>query len=231
MGHHTNKISGITYNKDYDDKPTVDNLAAMYAARGASSLTAAARFVFALVPMNKFLWESHYSEIAPQGLYRNDLIGFVEAKSNYSGVSENILWLEKNILKIPTIENSEEETNVFTISELTEAEEQRFKKFEEINKEKLLQQIHHIKSFFQLTPERIKAVEDRKVYKLDLPLNQLVEFLANRDPEYQNQKIEFKTIKSRYQRLITSIAYHYDSMGGKVKHKVFIQRQDKSINL
>ena len=245
IGHHTNKISGITYNKDYDDKPTVDNLAAMYSARGASSLTAAARFVFALVPMNKYLWESHYSEIAPQGLYRNNLIGLVEAKSNYSGISEDILWLEKNILSIPTVENSEEKTNVFTVSELTEAQEQRFKKFEEINKEKILLQIHHIKSFFKLTPERIKEIEDAKVYNVELPLNQLVEYLANRDPEYQNQKIEFKTIKSRFQRLITSIvdhpmpipnttlefAYHYDSMGGKVKHKALIQRKDNSLNL
>ena len=192
-----------------------------------------------------YLWESHYSEIAPQGLYRNNLVGLIEAKSNYSGLSENIKWLEKNIIKIPTLENTEEETNVFTVSELSEAEEQRFKKFEEINKEKLLLQIHHIKSFFQLIPERIKEIEDGKLYKIELPLNQLVEFLANRDPEYQNQKIEFKTIKSRFHRLITSItdhpmpipntkiefAYHYDSMGGKVKHKVMIQRPSSSFCL
>ena len=245
IGHHTNKISGITYNKDYDDKPTVDNLAAMYSARGASSLTAAARFVFALVPMNKFLWESHYSEIAPQGVRRNDLVGLIEAKSNYSGLSENIYWLEKNIIKIDTIENTEEATNVFTASELTEAEEQRFKKYEEINKEKLLQQIHHIKLFFNLTSETIKSIEDRDKQPVELPLNQLVEFLANRDPEYQNQKVEFKTIKSRFHRLITSIAdhpmkipntkvefsYYYDTFGGKVKHKVRIDSQDKSIDL
>ena len=239
MGHHTNKISGINYNPKYDEKPTVDNLAAMYSARGASSLTAAARFVFALVPMNKYLWESHYAEIAPQGVRRNDLVGLIEAKSNYSGLSENIFWLEKNIITIDTLENTQEKTNVFTASELTEAEEQRFKKHEEINKEKLLQQIHHIKSFFKLTSEVIKNVEDHSVRNLELPLNQLVEYLANRDPEYQNQKIEFKTIKSRFHRLITSIAdhpmkipntklefaYRYDSMGGKVKHKVSIEAE------
>ena len=245
IGHHTNKISGITYNKDYDDKPTVDNLAAMYSARGASSLTAAARFVFSLIPMNKYLWESHYSEIAPQGLYRNELVGWVEAKSNYSGLSENILWLEKNIIKIPTLQNTEEETNVFTVSELSEAEEQRFKKYEEINKEKLLAQIHHIKSFFQLTQEKIQEIEQGKTYNIELPLNQLVEYLSNRDPEYQNKKIEFKTIKSRFHRLITSIVdhpmkipntkvefcYRYDTFGGKVKHKVSIEMADRSINL
>ena len=239
MGHHTNKISGINYNPKYDEKPTVDNLAAMYSARGASSLTAAARFVFALVPMNKYLWESHYAEIAPQGVRRNDLVGLIEAKSNYSGLSENIFWLEKNIITIDTLENTQEKTNVFTASELTEAEEQRFKKHEEINKEKLLQQIHHIKSFFKLTSEVIKNIEDHSVRNLELPLNQLVEYLANRDPEYQNQKIEFKTIKSRFHRLITSIAdhpmkipntklefaYRYDSMGGKVKHKVSIEAE------
>ena len=245
IGHHTNKLSGITYNKDYDEKPTVDNMAAMYSARGASSLTAAARFVFALVPMNKYLWESHYSEIAPQGLYRNSLVGFIEAKSNYSGISENILWLEKNIINIPTLENTEESTNVFTVSELAEAEEQRFKKFEEINKEKLLSQIHHIKSFFQLTQEKIQEIEQGKIFNIELPLNQLVEYLSNRDPEYQNKKIEFKTIKSRFHRLITSIVdhpmkipntkvefcYRYDAFGGKVKHKVSIERSDRSINL
>ena len=237
MGHHTNKISGINYNPKYDEKPTVDNLAAMYSARGASSLTAAARFVFALVPMNKLLWEAHYAQIAPQGVRRNDLVGLIEAKSNYSGLNENIFWLEKNIITIDTLENTQEKTNVFTASELTESEEQRFKKHEEINKEKLLQQIHHIKSFFKLTPERIKEVEDRKVYNIEQPLNQLVEYIANRDPEYQNHKIEFKTIKSRFHRLITSIAdhpmkipntklqfaYHYDGMTGKVKHKISIE--------
>ena len=241
MGHHTNKISGITYNKDYDDKPTVDNLAAMYSARGASSLTAAARFVFALVPMNKYLWESHYSEIAPDGIFRNDLVGLVEAKSNYSGLSEDILWLEKNIISIPTVENTEEKTNVFTVSTLTEAQEQRFKKYEEINKEKILLQIHHIKSFFKLTPELMESIATRERRPLELPLNQLVEYLSNRDPEYQNNKVEFKTIKSRFHRLITSIvahpmeipntklefSYFYDSFGGKVKHKVSILPQDK----
>ena len=217
----------------------------MYSARGASSLTAAARFVFALVPMNKFLWESHYSEIAPQGVRRNDLVGLIEAKSNYSGLSENIYWLEKNIIEIDTIENTQEKTNVFTPSELTEAEELRFKKYEEINKERLLQQIHHIKLFFNLTSETIKAIEDRDKAPIELPLNQLVEYLANRDPEYQNQKVEFKTIKSRFHRLITSIAdhpmkipntkvefsYYYDTFGGKVKHKVKIESQEKSLNL
>ena len=237
MGHHTNKISGINYNPKYDEKPTVDNLAAMYSARGASSLTAAARFVFALVPMNKLLWEAHYAQIAPQGVRRNDLVGLIEAKSNYSGLNENIFWLEKNIITIDTLENTQEKTNVFTASELTESEEQRFKKHEEINKEKILQQIHHIKSFFKLTSEVIKNIEDRKTGSLEQPLNQLVEYIANRDPEYQNQKIEFKTIKSRFHRLITSIAdhpmkipntklqfaYRYDGMTGKVKHKVSIE--------
>ena len=244
IGHHTNKISGITYNSEYDDKPTVDNLAAMYSARGASSLTAAARFVFSLVPMNKYLWESHYQEIAPQGLYRNSLVGFIEAKSNYSGLSENILWLEKNIINIPTKENTEEATNVFTVSQLAEAEDQRFIKFEEINKEKILLQMHHIKVFFKLTPERIQEIEQNKAFNIELPLNQLVEYMAHRDPEYQNKKIEFKTIKSRFHRLITSIVdhpmkipntklefcYRYDSFGGKVKHKVSIENADRSLN-
>ena len=243
IGHHTNKISGINFNPKYDEKPTVDNLVAMYAARGASSLTAAARFVFALIPMNKYLWESHYAEIAPQSVRRNDLVGLIEAKSNYSGLSENIFWLEKNIIAIDTLENTQEKTNVFTPSELSEAEEQRFKKYEEINKEKILQQIQHIKSFFGLTPEVMKDLEDHKMKNLEKPLNQLVEFMAHRDPEYQNAKVEFKTIKSRYHRLITSIAdhpmkipntklefeYHYDPMNGKVKHLVSIRAELKDV--
>ena len=90
IGHHTNKISGIAYNTEYDNKPTVDNLMTMYSARGASSLTAAARLVFALTPMSKYLWETHYSAIAPQGVFKNDLVGLIEAKSNYSGLSEEV---------------------------------------------------------------------------------------------------------------------------------------------
>ena len=64
-----------------------------------------------------------------------------------------------------------------------------------------------------------------------------MEYLSNRDPEYQNQKVEFKTIKSRYHRLLTAIVdhplvipnttdqftYFYDTFGGKVKHKVSIE--------
>ena len=193
--------------------------------------------------LNKYLWESHYAEIAPQSVRRNDLVGLIEAKSNYSGLSENIFWLEKNIIAIDTLENTQEKTNVFTPSELSEAEEQRFKKYEEINKEKILQQIQHIKSFFVLTPEVMKDLEDHKIKSPEKPLNQLVEFLAHRDPEYQNAKVEFKTIKSRYHRLITSIAdhpmkipntklefaYHYDPMSGKVKHLVSIRAELKDV--
>jgi len=67
--------------------------------------------------------------------------------------------------------------------------------------------------------------------------------MAHRDPEYQNAKVEFKTIKSRYHRLITSIAdhpmkipntklefeYHYDPMNGKVKHLVSIRAELKDV--
>ena len=237
VGHHANKISGVSYNKDYDEKPTPDNLNAMHSARGASSLTAAARVVFALIPMNKYIWENHYSEIAPQGIFRNDLVGIIEAKSNYSGISENITWLQKNIITIDTLENTQEKTNVFTVSSLTEAEQQRFVKFEEINKERILKQIHHIKEFFKLTPDLMANIQKYNEKRLVQPLNQLVEYLSNRDPEYQNQKVEFKTIKSRYHRLLTAIVdhplvipntkvqftYFYDTFGGKVKHKVSIE--------
>ena len=72
----------------------------MYSARRASSLTAAARLVFALTPMSKYLWETHYSAIAPQGVFKNDLVGLIEAKSNYSGLSEEVYWLEKNIIAV-----------------------------------------------------------------------------------------------------------------------------------
>ena len=89
-------------------------------------------------------------------------------------------------------------------------------------------------------------IESYKVKPLELPLNQLVEYLSNRDPEYQNNKVEFKTIKSRYHRLITSIVLHpmeipntalefsyfYDTHGGKVKHKVSIlPKLKESLNL
>ena len=86
----------------------------MYSARRASSLTAAARLVFALTPMSKYLWETHYSAIAPQGVLKNDLVGLIEAKSNYSGLSEEVYWLEKNIIAVDTLENTQEQTNVFT---------------------------------------------------------------------------------------------------------------------
>ena len=66
------------------------NLMTMYSARRASSLTAAARLVFALTPMSKYLWETHYSAITPQGVFKNDLVGLIEAKSNYSGLSEEV---------------------------------------------------------------------------------------------------------------------------------------------
>ena len=236
IGHHTNKISGITYNTEYDDKPTVDNLMTMYSARGASSLTAAARLVFGLTPMSKYLWETHYSSIAPDGVYKNDLVGLIEAKSNYSGVSEEVYWLEKNIVAVDTLENTQEQTNVFTESELTSTQNQRLKKHEELNKEKILHQIHHIKDFFKLTPEEIRGMEEESIPAKESSCNSLVEYLAQKDPEFQNKKADFKTIKSRYDRLIKSVqtiqipntklefVYSFDAWASKVKHVVEIKK-------
>ena len=168
----------------------------MYSARRASSLTAAARLVFALTPMSKYLWETHYSAIAPQGVFKNDLVGLIEAKSNYSGLSEEVYQLEKNIIAVDTLENTQEQTNVFTESELTSTQNQRMKKHEEINKEKILLQIHHIKAFFKLTPEEIRDMEEESIPSKEASCNSLVEYLAQKDPEFQNKKVDFKTIKS-----------------------------------
>ena len=105
FGHHANKISGISFNDKYDDKPEIDNVNAMYAARGASSLVAAARFVLTLYPMTKYLWETYYANICEGP--RNRYVGLVEAKSNYSDLSDNINWLDKKIVNVTTADHVE----------------------------------------------------------------------------------------------------------------------------
>ena len=63
-GHHTNKLS-MVYTQD--SELLVDNQNALMAARGASALIGAARFVLALNPMTKKLWDHHFKEHITDG--------------------------------------------------------------------------------------------------------------------------------------------------------------------
>ena len=58
-GHHTNELS-MVYTQD--SELLVDNQNALMAARGASALISAVRFVLALNPMTKKLWDHHFKD-------------------------------------------------------------------------------------------------------------------------------------------------------------------------
>ena len=186
FGHHANKISGISFNDKYDDKPEIDNVNAMYAARGASSLVAAARFVLTLYPMTKYLWETYYANICEGP--RNRYVGLVEAKSNYSDLSDNINWLDKKIVNVTTADHVEEQVAVLVVSNLNEVTNQRSKLHFERNKEQVLKRVNHIIDCMGGGTER--------------PINQVAEQLVLKEPDYQNGEIKKQTIKSRIVRLL-----------------------------
>ena len=114
-GHHTNKLSMVSV---VDKELLVDHQNAMFSARGASSLIAAARFVLGMQPMTRQLWEKYFKEHINDGSNFVHYTGMIEAKSNYNVVEDDIAWLKKETVSVDVEDNKTEDMGVFITTEL-----------------------------------------------------------------------------------------------------------------
>ena len=101
-----------------DKELLVDHQNAMFSARGASALVAAARFVLGMQPMTRRLWEEYFADHVTDGSTFIHYTGLIEAKSNYNIVEDDISWLRKETEDIVTTDGKAEKTGVFSLTNL-----------------------------------------------------------------------------------------------------------------
>ena len=235
VAHHTNKIHANAFD-DIGDQVTIDNLSMQNAARGASSLMGAVRAGFVMMNMPKKLWEEHYEEIAGDKYKRNSLVGFFDAKSNYSAVGDKPLWLDKKLIQIPTVNGMEVETIILKVSDLNDMVDASFRTYQQKNEEKIIALMPEIKKFFELDQSKMEQIANFTMQPLEAPLNELSTFLYKKDPQFQNKQVKASTLNSRYKRLLEQVqkpieipnsklkfSYFYDRYESKTKHKVKIE--------
>ena len=181
-GHHTNKLSMVT---TQDNELLVDNQNALMAARGASALIGAARFVLALQPMTKKLWDQHFKEHISDGSNFVHYTGLIEAKSNYNMIAADISWLKKDSVEIETDDGFTESTGVYSTTELNKVTAAK-------NKLKAAKNLQWCKS--QMTTI-IKLMQDDEV-----TLNAVVVQLVPEDPDFADGNVPEATIKTRIRR-------------------------------
>ena len=189
-GHHTNKFSMITIT---DGELLVDHQVALNAARGASSLVAAARFVLAIQPMTKKLFKDKFQDHIKDGSKFTNYAGLIEAKSNYSITEDEIDWLKKNSVSLEVVnedgESANESLGVFTTSDINKIAKAKNKLKAEKNEAFAKSQIPLIKSLM---------VND------ECTLNAAVEQVVMKDPEFADTNVDEKTIKSRVRRQLVN---------------------------
>ena len=181
-GHHTNKLS-MVYTQD--NELLVDNQNALMAARGASALIGAARFVLGLNPMTKKLWDQHFKEHITDGSNFVHYTGLIEAKSNYNIIADDISWLKKDSVEIPTDDGFTESTGVYSTTELNKVTKAK-------NKLKAAKNLQWCKAQM---PVIIKLMDDDEV-----TLNKVVVELVPMDPDFADQNVLEATIKTRIRR-------------------------------
>ena len=181
-GHHTNKLSMVT---TQDNELLVDNQNALMAARGASSLIGAARFVLALNPMTRKLWDQHFKEHITDGSNFVHYTGLIEAKSNYNVIADDISWLKKDSVEIATDDGFTESTGIYSTTELNKVTKAK-------NKLKAAKNLQWCKSQM---PAIIKLMDDDEV-----TLNKVVVELVPMDPDFADQNVKEETIRTRIRR-------------------------------
>ena len=197
VGHHTNKISMVRIDEQSKDIE-VDPQSALTAARGASSLIGAARFVLTMQPMLKPLWKK-FKEHVKDGSTFIHYAGIIEAKSNYNLVSDDIAWLKKNTVEIDafdslTQEVQKEKTGVFTLSTL-----------HEITKSKLKLKAAEHELYVRGHMPLIKAMMDESKEDFDqVTLNSVVIKLLPLDPRISDSDVKEATIKTDIRRKLIS---------------------------
>lgn len=190
-GHHTNKLSMIRIDDDSKDIE-IDPQSALTAPRGASSLVGAARFVIAMQPMLKKIWNK-FKEHVKDGSNFIHYTGIIEAKSNYNLVADDIAWLKKNTIEIPAIDSETKEevtekTGVFSLSTLSDITKNKLKLKAAENELYVRNNMPLIKAMFD------QAGEDK------ITLNSVVVQLLGKDPRMAEKDIKESTIKTDIRR-------------------------------
>ena len=184
-GHHTNKLSMVS---SQDNQLLVDNQNALMAARGASSLIGAARFVLALQPMTKKLWDQYFKEHITDGTNFVHYTGLIEAKSNYNMVEADIAWLRKDSIDVPTDDGFSESTGAYAITELNKLTKAK-------NKLKAAQNLVWCKSKLPTIQKLMADAKDDTI-----TLNSIVLELLPLEPDFADQNINENTIKTKVRR-------------------------------
>jgi len=191
-GHHTNKLSMIKID-DESKEIEIDPQSALTAPRGASSLVGAARFVIAMQPMLKKIWNKKFKEHVKDGSSFIHYTGVIEAKSNYNLVADDIAWYKKNTVEVRAIDPDtkevvNEKTGVFSLSTLSEISKNKLKLKAAENELYVRNNMPLIKSMFD-------AVGEDKI-----TLNSVVVKLLGRDPRMAEPDIKETAIKSDIRR-------------------------------
>jgi len=201
-GHHTNKLSMVSV---HNQELLVDNQNALTAARGASSLVGAARFVLAMQPMTRKLWDDHFKEHITDGSSWVHYAGLIEAKSNYNVIESDILWLQKLSVAVTTADGFTEKTGYFTTTDLNKITKAK-------NQLKAAKNLQWAKSQM---PTIIKMFKDKD----RITLNSVVMELLPLDPDHANELVQESTIKTRIRRKLEN------ALSGKEETKDGQQRQ------
>jgi len=184
-GHHTNKISMVS---THDHELLVDNQNALTAARGASSLIGAARFVLALQPMTRKLWDDHFKPHVTDGSNFVHYTGLIEAKSNYNIIAEDIVWLKKETVNVTTADGYVEKTGVYANTDLNKISKAK-------NRLKAAQTLQWCKAQMPVIQKLMETADSDTI-----TLNSIVLMLLPQDPDHADEKIPEGTIKTRIRR-------------------------------
>lgn len=191
-GHHTNKFSMLNISKDGKELE-VDHQIALNAARGASSLVAAARFVIAFQPMTKKIFEKKFKDLVDDNSKFTHYAGLIEAKSNYSIVEDDITWLKKNSVSLDVIDtkgnSTQEQLGVFTVAGLNKLTKAKNKLKAEKNE--------------TYVRDKLPLIIDLMVND-ECTLNAAVEACLLEETDYADDSIEEKTLKTRVRRQIVN---------------------------
>ena len=184
-GHHTNKISMVS---THDHELLVDNQNALTAARGASSLIGAARFVLALQPMTRKLWDDHFKPHVTDGSNFVHYTGLIEAKSNYNIIADDISWLKKETVNVTTSDGYVEKTGVYANTDLNKISKAK-------NRLKAAQTLQWCKAQMPVIQKLMQTADSDTI-----TLNSIVLMLLPQDPDHADEKIPEGTIKTRIRR-------------------------------
>mgnify|MGYP001247574269 CR=1 FL=1 len=190
-GHHTNKLSMVDI---MQKELVIDHQNAMFSARGASSLVAAARFVIGMQPMTRKLFEHFFKDYIPHGNLFTQYAALIEGKSNYNLVGEDCDWVLKQevVLDVTdprTGKEKKEKLGVLTTTDLNKIHKSRNKLKAAANE-----------SWVKTKIPAIKAMMAQEKDTDSISANKVVEVLIVDEADYGNEEVPDNTIKTRVRR-------------------------------